>query len=119
MPGWKRRTDSEIHELAREVLAGRVLGTWSFPTWPELREVFPNFLSNREWSLINAVHGGYYSTADAATTWADMPMIAQGFVYRRPDGTLESSSFSFHELELLSLDDWNRLAPLIGFPKGL
>ena len=118
MPGWKKRSDDEIRELAQEVLAGHILGTWHFETWPERAKTFPDFLSNREWSLINGVHGGYYSTPEAATHWADMPMIAEGFVYRGQGGSLGEPSFLFHTLELLSNDDWRRLAPLIGSPKG-
>ena len=116
MAGWKKRSDDEIRELADEILAGRVLGTWQLATWPERNKLFPDFLSNREWSLINRVYGGYYETPAAAQAWADMPMIAEGFVYRRPEESPEPP-FHFHTLELLSIDDWKRLSPLIGSPK--
>ena len=43
MPGWKKRSDDEIRELAQEVLAGHILGTWHFETWPERAKTFPDF----------------------------------------------------------------------------
>ncbi len=121
MPWWNYDPDRDIEALARDVRAGLVVGTWEYPDWKEREKVFPRFNGDRDWSWITSVLGGWYTDAGAASAWAELPPFAEGFV-KAVDGegnrVAPPYDLSRVEIHILSTEQWHRLAPLIGSPKG-
>lgn len=117
MPGWKPKTDADLLRLAADVLEGLVIGTWQCRTYLERKAVFPGFDGDRMWSSMACIFPTCFETPEAALRAGAIPPFLEAYV-ELDDGAggRRTPPFDASTWDLLTHDEWKRLAPLIGSP---